>query len=146
MKTSEIENKIVYADCFDVLEKIENESIDCVLTDPPYNTTSCPWDKNKLNISRLFSEYRRIVKPNGNIIVFGNNPFTSFCIVDNIDIYRYSLVWIKPNSTSPNLARYQPLRRYEDVMVFCKGKGTYNPIKIPGKPYKWNSKRSGGAT
>ena len=92
------------------------------------------------------SEYKRVVKENGYIIMFGNNPFSAILIANNLDIYKYSMVWVKPNGTSPNLAKIQPMRRYEDIMVFCKGNGIYNPIKMPGTPYKWNSKRSGGKT
>ena len=58
------------------------------------------------------SEYKRVVKENGYIIMFGNNPFSAILIANNLDIYKYSMVWVKPNGTSPNLAKIQPMRRY----------------------------------
>lgn len=136
-------NTIFLTDCFDLMAEIEDESIDLILTDPPYNTTACSWEC-EVDINRLFTEYKRIIKPNGTIVCFGNNPFTANVIVQNADIYRYSCVWVKPNSTTPHLSKIQPMRRYEDIMVFYKQKNIYNPIMSPGKPYKWNGKRSGG--
>lgn len=136
-------NKIFNADCFDILPEIENESIDLILTDPPYNITNCKWEC-AIDIDKLFLQYKRIIKDNGTIVCFGNNPFSAHVIVKNEDIYRYSCVWVKPNSTSPHLAKKQPMRRYEDIMVFYKHQNIYNPIMVPGKPYIWKSKRSGG--
>lgn len=136
-------NQLVHGDCYEIMPMIEDKSIDLVLTDPPYNMTNCSWEFN-IDIESLFFQYKRIIKDNGTIVMFGNNPFTSEVIYKNRDIFRYSCVWVKPNSTTPHLAKIQPMRRYEDIMVFYKKKNVYNPIKTKGKPYKWNSKRSGG--
>ena len=117
-------NKLINGDCYEVLPDIEDCSIDLILTDPPYNTTNCGWEC-AIDIDGLFTHYKRVVR----------NP----------DIYRYSCVWVKPNATTPHLARVQPMRRYEDIMVFYKKKNIYNPILSDGKrPYVWRSKRSGG--
>lgn len=134
---------LVNGDCFKVLPDIEDCSIDLILTDPPYNTTNCEWEC-EIDIDGLFTHYKRIIKDNGTIVMFGNNPFSANVIVRNQDIYRYSCVWVKPNATSPNLAKTQPMRRYEDIMVFYKKKNIYNPVMSEGKPYVWKSKRSGG--
>ena len=137
-------NKLINGDCYEVLPDIEDCSIDLILTDPPYNTTNCGWEC-AIDIDGLFTHYKRIIKDNGTIVMFGNNPFTANVIVRNPDIYRYSCVWVKPNATTPHLARVQPMRRYEDIMVFYKKKNIYNPILSDGKrPYVWRSKRSGG--
>ena len=140
---SEYMNKIINDNCYNVLCEIEDKSIDLILTDPPYNISSCKWDV-EIDIDLLFSHFKRIIKDNGTIVVFGNDPFSAFLIVKNIDIYKYSCVWVKPNSTSPHLAKKQPMKRYEDIIVFYKHKNKYNPIMREGKPYKWNSKRSKG--
>lgn len=140
---SEYMNKIVNDDCYNILCNIEDKSIDLILTDPPYNISSCGWD-TKIDIDLLFSHYRRIIKDDGTIVVFGNNPFSASLIIKNIDIYKYSCVWVKPNSTSPHLAKKQPMKRYEDIIVFYKGKNKYNPVMHTGKPYKWSSKRTKG--
>lgn len=142
-RLKEFENKVFNNDCYEVLPFIESNSIDLILTDPPYNTTNCKWECD-IDIQRLFEHFKRIIKSTGTIVVFGNNPFSARVIMNNLDIYKYSCVWVKPNSTSPNLAKKQPMRRYEDIMVFQKGCGTYNPVMSQGKPYKWKSKRSGG--
>lgn len=131
-------------DCYNVFPMIKDESIDLILTDPPYHISACEWDKSELDTVRLFGELRRIIKPNGTIVVFGINPFSAKIIMENIDIYRYTCVWIKPNATTPHLAKKQPMRRYEDIHIFYKNKNVYNPVMSVGKPYKWNGKRSGG--
>lgn len=136
-------NELIRGDCYDVLGAIEDKSIDLILTDPPYNTTNCKWEC-EIDIDTIFTHFKRIIKDSGTIVVFGNNPFTAKVIVKNLDIYRYNCVWVKPNSTSPNLAKKQPMRRYEDIMVFYPGKNIYNPVMSKGKPYKWNSSRSKG--
>lgn len=136
-------NSIYKGDCFNVIQKIDDDTIDLVLTDPPWCATSCEWDK-ELDFKKLFLEYKRVLKKDGYIVMFGNNPFTAKIITENLDIYKYNCVWVKPNATSPNLARKQPMRRFEDIMVFSVGKPVYHPIMSRGKPYKWNSKRSGG--
>lgn len=105
--------------------------------------TACKWDK-KVDLEALFNEYKRIIKPNGTICIFGNNMFSAELMMAGKSIYRYSMVWVKPNSTSPLLAKIQPLRRYEDILVFYKHKNIYNPQFSQGEPYKWAGKRSGG--
>lgn len=136
-------NCTINDDCFNIFPRLPDNSIDLILTDPPYNTTACSWEC-AVDIDLLFSHYKRILKENGTIVVFGNNPFTANVIVKNLDIYRYSCVWVKPNSTSPHLAKTQPMRRYEDIMIFYKKKNIYNPIMSEGTPYNWSGKRSGG--
>lgn len=138
-----IDSFIYNDDCFNILPSIPDKSIDMILTDPPYGCSSCKWDTD-INLELLFKEYKRIIKDHGTICIFGINKFTAKVIMTAKDIYRYSMVWVKPNSTSPLLANKQPLRRYEDIMVFYKKQNIYNPQFSEGKPYKWNSKRSKG--
>lgn len=137
-------NDLIFGDCFECLESIESESVNVILTDPPYNISGCNWDKLPIDTVLLFDEFRRIIKENGTIIVFGVNPFSAKIIMENLDIYRYSCVWVKSNSTTPHLAHKQPMRRYEDINIFYKKKNVYHPIMQEGKPYKWKSTRSGG--
>ena len=130
-------------DCLELMKEIPDKSIDMILCDLPYGTSSCSWD-NIISFDKLWEQYNRIVKENGVIVLFGNEPFSSHLRMSNIKNYKYDLKWVKPNSTTPNLAKIQPLRRYEDIMVFYKNKPTYNPQMKEGKPYHWASKRSKG--
>jgi site-specific DNA-methyltransferase (adenine-specific) len=136
-------NKIYNMDCLEGMKEIPTGSVDMILTDLPFGTTACKWDV-VIPFDLLWEQYNRVIKDNGAIVLFGNEPFSSNLRMSNIDNYKYDLKWVKPNSTSPNLAKKQPLRRYEDIMIFYKKQPIYNPQMTEGKPYKWNSKRSGG--
>lgn len=136
-------NYLLNVDCLVGMPTIKDKSIDLIICDPPYGCTPIGWDKI-IPIETLWAEYNRIIKDNGVIILFGNEPFSSFIRTSNIQAYKYDYKWVKPNSTTPHLAKKQPMRRYEDIMVFYNNKPTYNPQMNLGTPYKWNSKRSKG--
>ena len=136
---------LYHGDCLEVMQQLIQEGIqvDMVLCDPPYGVSGCEWDK-VLPASKLWELLHQLVKPNGAIVLFGNEPFSSHLRLSNAKHYKYDWKWVKPNATTPSLAKIQPMRRYEDIMVFYKKQPTYNPQMSKGKPYKWNSKRSGG--
>lgn len=130
-------------DCLELMKEIPHKSIDLILCDLPYGTTACKWD-SVIPFEPLWKQYNRIIKNNGAIVLFGAEPFSSALRMSNIKNYKYDWVWKKPNSTTPNLAKIQPMRIYELISVFYKKQPTYNPQMREGKPYTWNSKRSGG--
>ena len=130
-------------DCLELMKEIPDNSIDMILCDLPYGTTACKWD-SVIPFDKLWKQYNRIIKNNGAIVLFGAEPFSSCLRMSNIKNYKYDWVWKKPNSTTPNLAKIQPMRIYELISVFYKKQPTYNPQMREGKPYTWNSKRSGG--
>ena len=131
------------ADCFDYFNTLKDKSIDLVLVDLPFGKTKAKWDI-VLPMDKLWKNYERIVKDNGAVLLFGTEPFSTSVRVSNLEDYRYDLYWVKPNSTTPNLAKVQPMRRVENIMVFYKKKPIYNPQFSTGKPYRWASKRSHG--
>ena len=123
-------------DCFEVFKELPDNSIDLVLTDPPYGTTSIKWD-NVLDFEKMWVELERIVKPKGNIILFGSQPFTSKLINSKIDWFKYELIWNKNKCGSPGLAKIRPNKVHENIMLFSKESGgTYNPIMEKGNPYE----------
>ena len=126
--------------CFEVLPKIEDKSVDLVVCDLPYNMTSNKWDDKAgaIDLQLLWDNYSRIVKDKGIIILFGLGRFSSKLIESAPEgYYRYSLVWDKRNSVGFLNAKKQPLRQHEDILVFYKkAGGTYNPQFSYGKPYK----------
>ena len=81
----------VNADCFDVFPFIEDKSIDAIICDLPYGTTACKWD-SVLPFDKLWEQYERIIKPNGAIILFGSQPFTSALIMSNPKLFKYELI------------------------------------------------------
>ena len=126
--------------CFDAFPKIPDQSVDMVCVDPPYGTTSISWD-NVINFNQVWIELERIVKPKGNIIIFGSQPFTSLVITSNIKWFRHELIWNKNKCGSPGLAKIRPQKVHENIMLFAKESGgTYNPIMEEGFAYKREAK------
>ena len=132
---------IYNCDCMELLKEIKSESIDSIITDPPYGTTACKWD-NVIPFDQLWVELKRIIKPNGAIVLFGQEPFSSYLRMSNINNYKYDLVWKKSKCGSPFTAKYKPLTKHENILIFeKKGKKTvYNPQMVQGKPYSRISK------
>jgi len=134
--------KLYNSSCFDVFPTLDNNSVDMVCVDPPYGTTGIKWD-NVLDFDKMWKELDRIVKPNGNVIVFGSQPFTSFVICSNLKNFKYELVWNKNKCGSPGLAKKRPQKVHENIMIFQREpKGqTYNPIMEKGVPYTRKSQK-----
>lgn len=129
--------------CFNVLPKIDSASKKLILIDPPYGKTDCEWDK-RLDIDAFWKEHNRIIQDNGVIAVFGQEPFSTEMRMANIKNYRYDWYWVKPNGTNPFAAKKRPMDVVENIMIFYKKAPLYNPQMREGKPYVWDSKRSGG--
>jgi len=125
----------VNADCFDVFPFIEDKSIDAIICDLPYGTTACKWD-SVLPFDKLWNEYKRIIKSNGAICLFGREPFTSAMVMSNPKNYKHKWVWNKKQSGSFQNAKYMPLQIDEDIVVFSNGKCNYYPIMRKGKMRK----------
>ena len=134
--------KLYNSSCFDVFPQLDENSVDMVCVDLPYGTTSINWDKI-LDFDHMWQELNRIVKPNGNVIVFGSQPFSSLVICSNIKHFKYELVWNKNKCGSPGLAKKRPQKVHENIMIFQReSKGaTYNPIMEKGDSYKRKSKK-----
>ena len=131
-------------DCLEVLKELPDNSIDLVLTDPPYGTTTIEWDK-VLDFEAMWSELKRIMKPKSNAIFFGSQPFSSLVITSNVKWFKYDLVWNKNKCGSPGLSKYRPQKVHENILVFANdGGATYNPIMEIGDPYKRESKSEEG--
>lgn len=118
--------KLLNGDCLELMKDIPGGSVDLVLCDPPYGTTDCSWD-SVLPFDRLWEEYNRILKPNGAAVLFSAQPFTTQLINSNRKAFRYCWYWLKNQPTGFTFAKYQPMRRVEDVCVFYRKMPTYNP-------------------
>ena len=113
-------------DCLERMKEIESGSVDMVLTDPPYGTTACKWD-SVIDFELMWEQLNRVIKPNGAIVLFGAEPFSSALRISNIKNYKYDWKWNKIKSTGHLNAKKQPLRRYEDVVVFYRKQCLYTP-------------------
>jgi len=112
--------------CLDTFKKIEDNSIDCIICDLPYSMTSLSWD-SLIPFDILWKEYNRIIKKNGNIVLFSSGLFTINLINSNIKQFKYKLIWKKNVPTGMASAKYRPMKYYEEICLFSDGNGTYNP-------------------
>ena len=125
-------------DCLELMKDIPDGSVDLVLTDPPYGTTACKWD-SVIPFEPMWEQLNRIIKPNGAICLFGNEPFTSCLICSNIKGFKYRWDWNKKIPSGMGYAKYRPMQQTEDICVFSKNgeKIKYNPQLIKrDKPIK----------
>jgi len=113
-------------DCLEEMKNIPDWSIDCIITDPPYWTTACKWD-TVIPFDLMWWQLKRIIKPNGAIVLFGSEPFSSALRMSNIKMYKYDWKWEKSRNSNPFLAKKQPLRHIEDIIVFWKWYVNYYP-------------------
>lgn len=118
---------LIQGDCLEKMKEIADKSVDMILCDLPYGETSQKWDKI-INFDSLWEQYNRIIKPNGNIVLFSSGMFTLQLIQSNIKNFKYKLIWKKNVPTGMASAKYRPMKYYEEICIFSKGKATYNPI------------------
>lgn len=114
-------------DCLELMKDIPDGSVDMILADLPYGTTACKWDA-VIPFEPLWEQYERVIKDNGAIVLFGSQPFTSALIMSNPRWFKYSWVWDKVKPSGFQIAKYRPMMRHEDVLVFGKGRINYYPI------------------
>ena len=128
-------NKLHEGDCLELMEKIDDKSIDMILCDLPYGTTACKWDVI-IPFDLLWKQYKRIIKQNGAIVLTASQPFTSTLVMSNIKAFKQGLVWDKQKGSNPLLASKRIMQSHEDILVFCYGSLPYYPQFRQGKPYK----------
>ena len=112
-------------DCLEVRKSIRDNYIDAIITDPPYGTTWCKWD-NVIPFEAMWEQLNRIIKPNGAIVLFGSEPFSSALRMSNIKNYKYDWIWEKNVPTGTMIAKKQPMRKYENISIFYKHQCCYN--------------------
>lgn len=123
---------LMKGDCLERMKEIPDESVDMILTDPPYGTTQNKWD-SVIDLELMWRELRRITKHNSPIILFAAQPFTSVLVTSNLKDYKYNWVWEKSQAVGHLNAWRQPMRNTEDICVFYRKPAMYNPI-LEDKP------------
>jgi len=122
---------ILQGDCLDIMPSIPDASVDMVLADLPYGVTQNEWDK-VIPFDRLWSEYRRVTKPNAAIVLTATQPFAAQLVASNPKMFRYDLIWRKNKSTGFLNANRMPLRQHEAILVFYRRLPAYHPQKTTG--------------
>jgi site-specific DNA-methyltransferase (adenine-specific) len=121
-------NQIFNECCLSGMEShIPNASVDLICTDLPYGVTECKWD-TVIDLDMMWKEYKRVLKPYGTIVLFGQQPFTSRLVSSNYEMFKYSLVWKKSKPGGFAQAPYKVLCEHEDILVFSNGKTSKNAI------------------
>ena len=128
-------------DCLEVMKSIADGSIDAIITDPPYGTTACKWD-SVIDFELMWEQLNRTIKPNGAIVLFGSEPFSSALRMSNIKNYKYDWIWKKPKGTGHLNAKRMPMNDVETISVFYRKQCIYNPQFTEGRPYKAKSGKS----
>ena len=119
--------ELLQGDCLEVMKEIPDGSIDAIITDPPYGTTACKWD-SVIDFELMWKQLNRIIKPNGAIVLFGSEPFSSALRMSNIKNYKYDWFWKKTKAGNFQVTKYQPLKYIELISIFSIGKHNYYPI------------------
>lgn len=120
---------LIHGDCLEEMKDITDGSIDAIITDPPYGTTACKWD-SVIDFGLMWEQLNRIIKPNGAVVLFASQPFTTTLISSNIKAFKFCWYWDKVNSGGFVTAKHKPLSVFEDICVFSKNgnKIKYHPI------------------
>ena len=122
--------KLLQGDCLELMKDIPDDSVDMVLTDPPYGTTACKWD-SIIPFEPMWERINKLIKPNGAVVLFGSQPFTSALVMSNVKMFKYEWVWNKSLAGNGILAKKQPLKIHENVVVF--NSNIYIPEMRKGK-------------
>lgn len=124
-------------DCLDVMNGFvsEGRSFDAIITDPPYGIHN-----NKIDIpipfNKMWDVLPKILKPKGNIVLFSSGLFTYYLALSNVKLFRYEMIWKKSKCGSPLTAKYMPLKKHENILVFGESAAYYEPQMREGAPYK----------
>lgn len=121
--------KLYNDDCLKIMDKLikEGVKVDAIITDPPYGTTACKWD-SVIDFGEMWLRLNKLIKPNGAIVLFGSEPFSSALRMSNIKNYKYDWVWEKEQGTGFSRSKKQPLRKHENISVFYNKQPYYNSV------------------
>lgn len=135
--------QLIKGDCLVEMKNIPNKSIDCIICDLPYGTTKCHWD-TIIPFDKLWEQYNRVIKDNGAIVLFGQEPFSSLLRCSNIEMYKYDIYWEKERLTNIMQVKRRPGKTIETISIFYKNQPTYNPqmVKYDG-PKRSNKVKNG---
>ena len=127
-------NIIYHSDCLVGLQSIPDNSVDMVLTDPPYGITQNKWD-SVVDMDLFWKEIKRVTKEHSAILLFSQMPFTATAVMSNPKMFRYEWICEKHSPTGFLNAKRMPLKCHENILVFYEKLPTYNPQMMQGKPH-----------
>lgn len=135
--------KLYKGDCLGIMDGLIDEGVkfNAIITDPPYGTTQNNWDEI-IPFEEMWGRLNKLTYKKSTIILFGSEPFSSNLRVSNINNYKYDIIWDKGRGKDPMNARNRPMKRHENISIFYKQKGIYNPqmIKLDKPDVRKNNK------
>jgi site-specific DNA-methyltransferase (adenine-specific) len=148
-------NEVYLGDCLEVMDTLiaQGVKVDAIITDPPYAITACKWD-SVIPFAPMWERLGKLIKPNGAIVLFGSEPFSSALRMSNIKCYKYDWVWLKERGTNFLNFKYQPAKAHEMIVVFGNAPTSYTKTGEPmaylpqmeeGTPYSQRQGRAGNA-
>ena len=120
----EVDN-IYNMDCLEGMKLLDDKSVDCIICDLPYGMTSNKWD-SIIPLDALWKQYNRVCKDNAVIVLTASQPFSSMLVMSNVQMFRHEWIWIKNRGSNFANTVREPFKEHEHVLVFSKGKWTYN--------------------
>lgn len=120
----------------DKMELIEDNSVQMIFADFPYNTTNLSWDKNIIDLDKFWKEANRTLKDNGVVVCTCQFPFTALLAMSNLKNLRYDWVWQKTHPTGHLNANKMPMKSHENILIFYNKLPKYNPQKTFGHKRK----------
>jgi site-specific DNA-methyltransferase (adenine-specific) len=131
-------NRIVQSDALKFMRSLPKQSVDLILTDPPYGTTACAWD-TPIPFAQMWECYKRVIKPKGAIVMTASQPFTRALVMSNPSMFRHEWTWVKTRPTGYLNANRGPLKSHENIVVFSGFTVNYWPVFENGKAYRATS-------
>ena len=123
---------LIFGECLESMKQLPSNSVDAVVTDPPFGIIQCAWD-SVIPFDEMWKQLSRIIKPKSVVVFFGSEPFSSALRMSNVSSYKYDWIWQKNKSTGFLNAKKQPLNDFENICVFYEGQCCYNPQKTQAK-------------
>lgn len=113
--------EIYNEDCLEGMKRLEDNSVDCIISDLPFNLTDCVWDKSVIDLAAMWEQFKRILKPYNSAVLFASGKFTHKLIASNWDWYKYKWIWVKNAPTMFVHAKNAPMRKFEEILIFSNG-------------------------
>jgi len=110
--------ELFQGDCIPIMAGWERQ-FDAIIADLPYGTTACKWD-TVIPFAPLWEQYKRLIKPEGAVVLFGSQPFTSALVMSNVEWFKYEWVWEKSKPTGFLMAKHRPMKAHENILVFSE--------------------------
>jgi len=135
-----MKNELFFGDSLAEMDKLieQGRKFHLIYADIPFGTTNCKWDVI-IPFDKMWERIDKLSYPNTVVLLCGQQPFSSSLILSNIKDFRYQWVYQKSSPTGGLNSKHRPMVAHEDVMVFSKKVGTYNPQKTTGHKRKVSS-------